>query len=331
MGEESNLEKYGRFIYKVMESIKVSVCITTFNEAGSVKLLIDSLLKQTKRVNEIVVVDSKSSDSTTQIIKEFRRKFRNIRLVSEKCSRAEGRNMCVKKAKYGVIAMTDAGCTLQPRWLERITKPFRDRETDIVAGFYKMKSKTPFQKALSVFLGKIDFDDNFLPSTRSIAFTRKIWRRVGGFPENLDDTAEDMIFNYKAIKKGAKIARVKNAIVYWSIPQDIKTGMKKIYSYAKGDARSKLFWHPAKKFGSHNIKVLLVFLRYAVGLVLGFLAFNNHLFLIPIGFFLIFYIFWSFYKVYRKFNDLKVGVWGVILQFLADLSVMAGFSRGIIS
>lgn len=314
-----------------MESVKVSVCVTTFNEANNIKLLLNSLLKQTKRANEIMIVDSKSSDSTTQKIKEFKRRFRNIRLISRECNRAEGRNLSVEKAKYDIIVMTDAGCVLQPKWLEKITEPFNDKEIDIVAGFYKMTRKTSFQKALSIFLGKMDFGDDFLPSTRSIAFRKKIWRRVGGFPENLNDTAEDTVFNYKAIKKGAKIARVKNAIVYWLIPQDVKTGMKKIYLYAKGDAKSKVFWHPAKKFKSHNIKVLLVFLRYLVGLIFVFLSFYNPLFLIPIGFFLIFYIFWAFYKVYRRFGDLRAGVWGVILQFLADLSVMAGFTRGIIS
>ncbi len=307
--------------------MKVSVCITTFNEERSIKSLLKSLENQTKKADEIVIVDSESTDSTVGIIK----KYRKVRLIIKKCSRSRGRNVSIGKAKYNIIAMTDAGCSLQSRWLERITEPFKDSEVDIVAGFYKMETKTSFQKALSVFLGKIDFDNKFLPSTRSIAFTKKIWRRVGGFPENLNDTAEDTIFNYKAIKKGAKIVRVKNAIVYWSIPQDIKTGMKKIYLYAKGDAKSKLFWHPTKKLRSHNIKVLLVFLRYFVGLVFILLAFNNRFFLIPIGFFLIFYIFWAFYKVYKRFGDLKAGVWGVVIQFLADLSVMAGFSRGIIS
>jgi hypothetical protein len=45
---------------------------------------------------------------------------------------------------------------------------------------------------------------------------------------------------------------------------------------------------------------------------------------------LILYIFWAFRKVFIEFRDLRVGFWGIVIQFIADFAVMSGFTVGII-
>ena len=50
--------------------MKVSVCITVFNEEGSIGELLDSLLKQTKKPGEIVIVDGGSKDKTVDVIRK---------------------------------------------------------------------------------------------------------------------------------------------------------------------------------------------------------------------------------------------------------------------
>lgn len=56
-----------------MESIpKVSVCIPTFNGAAYVKDALDSVLGQSYRNFEIVIVDNDSTDGTEAIVEEFR-------------------------------------------------------------------------------------------------------------------------------------------------------------------------------------------------------------------------------------------------------------------
>ncbi|HEX6977518.1 MAG TPA: glycosyltransferase [Patescibacteria group bacterium] len=313
--------------------MKVSVCITTFNEEKTINKLLVSLIKQTKKADEVVVVDSDSSDLTLQLIEGYRNKLRNLKIITKKCSRAEGRNIAVKNARNEVIAMTDAGCVLDRNWVKGITEPFKSKSVDIVAGFYQMKGNSPFQKAISCFLGvkSEDFNEDFLPSTRSIAFKRGSWKRVGGFDKNLNDTAEDTVFNFKAVKKNLKIVRVKNALVYWILPDNLLDTMKKFYSYAKGDAKSKIFWHPTKKFRSHNIKVLLVFLRYFIFALILLLGFSSPFLFLLLIILLFLYFLYSFYKVYKRFREIRVGVWGVVIQFFCDLSVMMGFLSGIIS
>lgn len=311
--------------------MNISVCITTLNEEKSVGALLDSLLKQTKKPDEIIIIDGGSTDNTVEIIRHYQKKDSRIKFLKEKCSRARGRNLGVEIAKGDIIAMTDAGCVATNEWLKNLTEPFKNSEIDVSAGFYKMAAKNDFEKAETVYLGVRPghFDVNFLPSTRSIAFRKGIWEKVGGFPESLRGAAEDTIFNLRLIKAGAKFSRMKNAIVEWGMPKTLTDFIFKIKVYSKGDARSKVWLFPKKGLMSHNIKALLIIMRYLIGLTLLILSLRYPLFPYLIIFLLAYFV-WAFRKVYLEFGDYRIAIWGPVLQITSDIAVMQGFISGLV-
>jgi hypothetical protein len=131
------------------------------------------------------------------------------------------------------------------------------------------------------------------------------------------------------VKSEAKIARVKNAVVEWGMPKSLHEFFWKIYNYAKGDARSKVWIFPGKGIASHNIKALSILLRYLVGLLLLVLSFK-FTYLFPIVLiFLFLYLFWSFRKVLIEFGNWRVALWGSVFQITSDMAVMYGFISGI--
>lgn len=310
--------------------MNISICITTFNEEKSIGELLKSLLDQTRKPDEIVVVDGGSKDRTVEIIHHYRKKDGRIKLLTGNYSRAEGRNIGVELARNDIIAITDAGCVAHRYWLEKITAPFIHPEVDISAGFYKMVGETPMQKASSIFLGVTPskFGVKFLPSARSMAFRKEAWEKVGGFPERKINTAEDTDFNYKAVKMGMKYARVKSAIVEWGMPQHLREGLSKMHEYARWDAMYGIWWHPTQRLSSHNIKVIFVFMRYVAGITLVVLGVGSPLLWWMAGFGLLFYLLWAFRKVYLEFRDWRVGVWGPVIQISSDIAVMGGFIKG---
>jgi len=312
--------------------MNISICITTFNEEGNIGALLDSLLVQTKKPDEIVIVDGGSTDKTMGIINHYQKRFGKIKLLKEKCSRARGRNLGVEIAKGDVIAITDAGCIADRNWLKNLIAPFATGRVDISAGFYKMIGKNSLQKAMSIFLGVTPrkFDINFLPSTRSMAFRKNAWDVVGGFPEGKGNSAEDTDFNYKAVKSGLKYSRVKNALVEWGMPKNLTEFFNKIKTYAKWDIRYRIWWHPTQRFASHNIKALFVLLRYLVGLTLLILSF--WFMTLPYLFICLFaYSIFSFRKIFVEFGDYRIAIYGPILQLTSDFAVITGFVSGIIN
>jgi len=64
-------------------------------------------------------------------------------------------------------------------------------------------------------------------------------------------------------------------------------GIKTMGDYAKWDARYEPLWNPTQKVSSHNIRVILIFLRYMLGIGLVILGFRYplFLFLFTLGFF----------------------------------------------
>ena len=311
--------------------MKIAVCVTIRNEEGSISKLIDALLTQSKNPDEIVFVDVGSTDKTIEIIRHYQQRDNRIKLFCGEFSRAQGRNYSVEIARDPIIAMTDAGCIPQKHWLKRICEPFKNPKVDMVAGFYKMMGESTLQRAAKVFLGVTsrNFNVNFLPSTRSVAFKKELWEKVGGFPENLEDTAEDTVFNNKVIEAGTKLVRVKNALVEWGMPNSPGAVINKMYRYAKGDAKSKLWFSKSKGLMSHNIKVLSIFLRYMIGLWLSWAVIINKVSPIWLILIIIMYSFWAFRKVYLEERNILAGLFGVVLQFCGDFAVMAGFLRGL--
>ncbi|MCX7928082.1 MAG: glycosyltransferase [Patescibacteria group bacterium] len=307
---------------------RVSVCVTVFNEKDSIGDLIKSLCFNKDCFHELVICDGGSIDQTDQIVKNLSKDFKWIKFIVSKGNVAHGRNVAVKNASGDIIAMTDAGCIVQKNWVKKMTQPLFDGKYDISAGFYNIKTRNSFQKALGFFRGvnKNNYNSKtFIPSCRSVAFKKKVWICVGGFDEKLSLSGEDTKFFYEALKSGFKMKKVKGALVDWVEPE--KFGIKdifKFYFYARGDAQTGIWWDPIKKWRTHNIKIFSIFLRYVFFIACFFFDKFFGAFVFT------FYLLWAFTKVFRNQKDFYAGFWGMIIQIFSDFLIMAGFVKGLI-
>ena len=99
----------------------VSVVIPTFNRESFIKQCVVSVLKQSKKPDEVIVVDDGSSDKTWDVLKtlgfsdskEERNSLRYIFQRNKGVSAA--RNLGIKAAKYSYIAFLDS----DDLWLEK--------------------------------------------------------------------------------------------------------------------------------------------------------------------------------------------------------------------
>ena len=154
-----------------------TLIVTVLNEEDSIGKLIESIVFQTKLPDEVIIVDGGSTDKTLSVISSLKSQTSNkgikIKVIVKKGNRSVGRNEAIRISKGDVILITDSGCTLDSKWVENISKPFKDKAVDVVAGYYKGTFRNIFEKSLIPYVlvmsDKVN-EKEFLPATRSVAF-----------------------------------------------------------------------------------------------------------------------------------------------------------------
>lgn len=134
------------------------------------------------------------------------------------------------------------------------------------------------------------------------------------------------------MKNNFRIVRVEEARVIWKEAENLnlKSSLRKFYSYARGDAKTGIWWHPSKQLASHNIRISLIFIRYFVGLALIILAFLGYISPLALLFLFILYLIYPIYKWRDVIKNWRGRFWLPIIQILSDIAVMCGFVSGII-
>ena len=168
--------------------MKVSVIVPVRDEEESIRELLDSLLAQTLRPDEIVIVDGGSVDATPQIVEEYIRKGAPVRLIRASASLpGRGRNLGAAQAGFEWLGFTDAGIRVANNWLEALTtKAQHDDSIDVVYGFFQPVTDTLFTECAAIaYVSPAVPYEGMLIRPRSIAsalLRREAWQAVNGFP-----------------------------------------------------------------------------------------------------------------------------------------------------
>jgi glycosyltransferase involved in cell wall biosynthesis len=222
----------------------ISVISTVLNEGDNIRRLMDSLVVQSCQPDEVIIVDGGSCDNTVEALHEYEGRLPLRVIVAPGSNISAGRNKAIAAARHEIIAVTDAGVTLDANWLQHITRPLlEDESIEVVAGFFRPDAHTLFEAAMSATVlplaDEID-PEKFLPSSRSIAFRKSAWAAVGGYPEWLD-YCEDLIFDLRLKAISAPQVFEPQASVYFRPRGSLKSFSKQYYLYARGDGKADLW------------------------------------------------------------------------------------------
>ncbi|WP_229627795.1 glycosyltransferase family 2 protein [Vibrio parahaemolyticus] len=88
----------------------VSIIMPSYNSEGTILESIQSVLSQTYKNWELIIVDDRSTDNTWQVIQTYADKYDNIRIYQNKENLGAGasRNFAIKKARGRFIAFLDS-------------------------------------------------------------------------------------------------------------------------------------------------------------------------------------------------------------------------------
>ncbi|NPA90678.1 MAG: glycosyltransferase [Chloroflexi bacterium] len=311
-------------------SRRVALILTVLNEIQTIGPLLDSLAAQTRRPDEVVVVDGGSTDGTWEFLQEYKGPLPLRALRYPGANISQGRNKAIQATQAEIIVSTDAGVRLAPTWLERLLAPWSEDTPPAVAGFFLPDPQTPFELALAATTLPLPEEiapERFLPSSRSVAFLREVWERVGGYPEWLD-YSEDVVFDLRVRALAGPFAWAPDAVVYFRPRSSLGAFFRQYRNYAFGDGQADLWrMRHALRYLIYGIFLPALLYLGGTGHVMGWM-----LLLIGAGL----YVRRPWWRLGRLAPDLpfperlRIFLWVPLLRVVGDVAKMWGYPRGLL-
>lgn len=212
---------------------KVSVILLTKNSAQTIEKSLGSIFEQTRKPDEVVVVDGGSSDGTLDIVDKY-----PIKIVNEPgLGFGHARNLGVKNAEGDIVFFIDSDCYADPKWIEKMLLHFADPEIagttgktclwntdDGVARFLACvgnRMEMPTQRAYVK-----------IAPTMNLALRRDAILEVGGFDETFV-RCEDAELTYK-VSQRYKIIYEPEAVIWFRGSPTLRVASHKCFRHFTG-------------------------------------------------------------------------------------------------
>ena len=183
----------------------ISVLMLTYNRENMLSKAIDSILSQTYRDFEFIIVDNGSIDSSGKIADEYAAKDKRIKVIHrERGNIGAGRNTALNAAVGDYIAFVDDDDHAEPDFLEFLLNLCMDNKADVsICGaadkVYDEKKIMTAEEAIIELMWRKKYN---------MAFPTKMFRRELmedlRFPEN--GSYDDIALMYKVLANAKKVA-----------------------------------------------------------------------------------------------------------------------------
>lgn len=251
------------------ETAKISVIIPTLNAEKELSTLLDSLFSQKRQINELIIVDSASTDKTVEICKA-NEKVRLIQIERKDFDHGKTRDMALRESIGDIVVfMTQDAIPVNDEFLENLITPLAEDKVAVSTGRQlPKKDATRMEQLIRTFnyppeshiRSKADIPQmgikTFFCSDVCAAYNRKFFLELGGFEYPLK-TNEDMFFAAKAINADYQVAYTANALVYHSHNFTLKEQFKRNYIQGYEIERHKELLNGVKQ-ESEGIKLVKI-------------------------------------------------------------------------
>lgn len=203
----------------------IGILIPCHNEEKSIRACVQSCLDQTRKPDQILIVDDASTDRSVEILREFGDRITLIVLPKNTGNKSYVQEEGLKHLRTDVFVATDGDTVLDSGFLAGIERDFSYPETVAVCGYVKsmrynwltacremeyVLSQTIYKRA-QAFLWFV----YVIPGCAG-AFRTDVFKRSIVFDH--DTVTEDLDFTYKLHEMGHKIRFNDEAIVYTQDP-----------------------------------------------------------------------------------------------------------------
>lgn len=200
--------------------ITVSVVIPCLNEEKYIGLLLDNLARQTRKPDEVIVVDSQSDDQTVAQALKYKDKLSLQVVKSGYRSPGAARNTGAAKAKGDYLIFIDADISIPDNFIEYIRLYLSENPVDFITPKYKSDGKHIIDSYLFwtvdilLYLSNKVFGKLF-GIGGVVCVKKSLHNKVGGFNEKMQ-AHNDIDYIDRLKKKAPIFAYLSNLTVVHS-------------------------------------------------------------------------------------------------------------------
>lgn len=245
----------------------MSVVVPTLNEERSLSICLDSVLAQTWRNIEVLVVDGGSTDRTCAIVDDYRSFDDRVRLVhNPRRTQPAAMNTAVDHVASPWLVRVDAHSTVPPDYVERIMEHLPSGEWGGVGGRKDGVATTPAGRAIAAALGSrfgvgnSTYHHGTEPQEVDHipfgAYPVEVVRELGGWDEKIAAN-EDYEFDYRVRESGRKLLFDPSVRIAWETREDVGAFFSQYRRYGRGKAMV-VQKHPSSASPRHLIPAAIV-------------------------------------------------------------------------
>ena len=187
-----------------MNNLKVSIVTPCFNSKKTIEKTLNSVIKQSYKNIEYIIVDGASTDGTLDIIENYREKFTfDFKIVSEKDNGIyDAMNKGIRMATGDLIGIVNSDDYYEPDAVEKIVNAYSGSEFEVIYGMQRIVEAGGKEKAVVLY------NHNFLSEqmiTHPTCFlTQKTYEKFGVYSMNYRSSADYdymlKLFDEKAVR-----------------------------------------------------------------------------------------------------------------------------------
>ncbi|MBS3085527.1 glycosyltransferase family 2 protein [Candidatus Pacearchaeota archaeon] len=152
--------------------MELSIIMPVYNEERTLEKIVSRVQKAkiSKVKKEIVIVNDASKDNTEKVIKQLKKRYKNIKSFSHAKNKGKGAAIqtALKHISGGIIVIQDGDTEYNPEDFKRLIQPILDNQVKVVYGSRMLGNRTGF-----VFYSYY-FGNKFLTLLTRILYQQKI-------------------------------------------------------------------------------------------------------------------------------------------------------------
>lgn len=233
-----------------------SIIIPVYNRPQEVQELLESLVCQSVKDFEVVIVEDGSTIKCDAVVAQFQQRAESVQLAeSVQCAEsgklpirycykenggpAAARNYGAQMAQGEWLVFFDSDCIIPENYIAEAIAELQGQECELFGGADRSHpSFTPLQKAIDYSMtsilttggirGNKKSADKFYPRTFNMGIQKRVFEQIGGF-SNMR-FGEDVDFSYKVKEGGYNSRFFPQAWVYHKRRNTFRTFFKQVFN-----------------------------------------------------------------------------------------------------